>query len=177
MISMEPRPAATINVITRSGVMTHIQKMPNRPVEALVRKAPEKIPAFDIIREKETFLEAKKIFAGPSPPSAPAQPQSSPREASLDKVSILSTFFQSCLKLLRNQDALNELQNVIASCESLQSCDQDKMVHRVSRTGREMRLNAQIGAYDMTDVILDLGSDVNVLTKQTWEQMGKPTLA
>ena len=29
----------------------------------------------------------------------------------------------------------------------------------------------------MTDVILDLGSDVNVLTKQTWEQMGKPTLA
>ena len=28
----------------------------------------------------------------------------------------------------------------------------------------------------MTDVILDLGSEVNVLTKQTWEQMGKPTL-
>ena len=40
-----------------------------------------------------------------------------------------------------------------------------------------MRLNAQIGEYDMTDVILDLGSNVNVLTKQTWEQMGKPTLA
>ena len=39
-----------------------------------------------------------------------------------------------------------------------------------------MRLNAQIGEYDMTDVILDLGSEVNVLTKQTWEQMGKPTL-
>ena len=28
----------------------------------------------------------------------------------------------------------------------------------------------------MTDIILDLGSEVNVLTKQTWEQMGKPTL-
>ena len=28
----------------------------------------------------------------------------------------------------------------------------------------------------MTDVILDLGSEVNVLTKQTWEKMGKPTL-
>ena len=38
-----------------------------------------------------------------------------------------------------------------------------------------MRLNAQIGEYDMNDVILDLGSEVNVLTKQTWEQMGKPT--
>ena len=40
----------------------------------------------------------------------------------------------------------------------------------------EMRLNAQIGEYDMTDVILDLGSEVNALTKHTWEQMGKPTL-
>src|SRR5882757_7727394 len=40
-----------------------------------------------------------------------------------------------------------------------------------------MRLNVQIGEYDMTDVILDLGSDFNVLPKQTWGQMGKPSLA
>ena len=39
-----------------------------------------------------------------------------------------------------------------------------------------MRLNAQVGEYDITDVILDLGLEVNVLTKQTWEQMGKPNL-
>ena len=39
-----------------------------------------------------------------------------------------------------------------------------------------MRLNVQIGKYDMIDVILDLGSDVNVLPKQTWGQMGKPSL-
>ena len=37
-----------------------------------------------------------------------------------------------------------------------------------------MRLNAQIGDYGMYEVILDLGSEVNVLTKQTWELMGKP---
>ena len=76
--------------------------MEKRPAEARVCKAPEKIPAFDIAREKETFMEVKKDFAGPSPPSVAAQPQSPPREASLDKVSILSTFLQSCLKLLRN---------------------------------------------------------------------------
>ena len=29
----------------------------------------------------------------------------------------------------------------------------------------------------MYEVILDLGSNVNVLTKQTWEQMGSPKLA
>ena len=37
-------------------------------------------------------------------------------------------------------------------------------------------MNVQIGEYDMTDVILDLGSEVNVLPKQTWGQMGKPSL-
>ena len=29
----------------------------------------------------------------------------------------------------------------------------------------------------MDEVILDLGSEVNVLTKQTWEQMGSPKLS
>ena len=49
-------------------------------------------------------------------------------------------------------------------------------IKKYIRTGREMRLNAQIGDYDMDEVILDLGSEVNVLTKQTWEHMGKPKL-
>lgn len=35
---------------------------------------------------------------------------------------------------------------------------------------------AQIGDYEMDQVILDLGSDQNVLPKQTWEHMGKPAL-
>ena len=80
------------------------------------------------------------------------------------------------MKLLRNKNALNELQKVLQSCESQRSCDKGKNVNRVRRTGREMRLHAQIGEYDMTDIILDLGLEVNVLTKQTWEQMGKPKL-
>ena len=80
------------------------------------------------------------------------------------------------MKLLRNKNALNELQKVLQSCESQRSSDKGKNVNRVRRTGREMRLHAQIGDYDMTDIILYLGSEVNVLTRQTWEQMGKPTL-
>eukprot|EP00253_Pinus_taeda_P026519 PITA_26519 len=44
------------------------------------------------------------------------------------------------------------------------------------RTRREMRLTAQIGEYEMDQVILDLRLDANVLPKQTWERMGRPTL-
>ena len=79
------------------------------------------------------------------------------------------------MKILRNQNALNELQKVLAVTYHHRGIDQEKTVSRVRRTGREMRLNVQIGEYDMTDVILDLGSDVNVLPKQTWKQMGMPS--
>ena len=35
-----------------------------------------------------------------------------------------------------------------------------------------MKLTAQIGDFDMEQVVLDIGSEVNVLTKKTWEAMG-----
>jgi len=37
-----------------------------------------------------------------------------------------------------------------------------------------MRLTAQIREYEMDEVILDLGSDVNVLSKKTWEHVDRP---
>ena len=82
------------------------------------------MPTFDVEREKETFMNAKGYFADLSTAAAPAQPrqqQSQPQEASTDKVSTLSSFLQSCMKLLRNQTALNELQKVIASCKPQRS--------------------------------------------------------
>ena len=40
-----------------------------------------------------------------------------------------------------------------------------------------MRLNDVTGSYEMDEVVLELGSEVNVMTKQTWEIMAKPKLA
>ena len=110
-------------------------------------------------------------------PTQQHQQESQPQEASTDKVSTLSSFLQSCMKLLRNHNALKELQKVIASCEPQRSVGREKNVNRVRRNGREMRLNVQIDEYDKTNVIMDLGSEVNVLPKQTWGQMGKPSLS
>ena len=39
-----------------------------------------------------------------------------------------------------------------------------------------MRLSVVIGSYEMDEVVLDLGSEVNVMSKQTWEIMAKPKL-
>lgn len=40
-------------------------------------------------------------------------------------------------------------------------------LHQPKGTRREMRLSAHIGVYYMDQVILDLGSDANVLMKHT----------
>ena len=39
-----------------------VQNKEKQPDEAWVHKTPEKIPAFDVGREKGTFMEAKKDF-------------------------------------------------------------------------------------------------------------------
>ena len=44
-------------------------------------------------------------------------------------------------------------------------------VHKKRRTSREFKLNAKIGYFNMGDIILDLGFEVNVLQKKTWEAM------
>jgi len=49
-------------------------------------------------------------------------------------------------------------------------------VHRKKRTSREFRLNATIGDFNMGNIILDIGLDVNIFPKKTWEAMGEPTL-
>jgi hypothetical protein len=50
-------------------------------------------------------------------------------------------------------------------------------IKRYIRIGQEMRLSAVIGSYEMDEVVLDLGSEVNVMTKKTWEIMAKLKLA
>ena len=120
MISVEKRPILALNVVTRSGTTTQVQNKGKQPDEAWVRKTPEKIPTFDVGREKGTFMEAKKDFVDRRTSVATTeqhQQQLQFQEALLDQVSTLTSFLQSCMKLLRNQNALNELQKVIASCE------------------------------------------------------------
>ena len=41
---------------------------------------------------------------------------------------------------------------------------------------KEMCMNIHIGDFEVYSVILDLGSDMNILTKHTWQKMGRPTL-
>ena len=75
MIAVEPRPIPAVNVVTRSGATTDAQCQAKQPNEDWVCKAVGKTPAFDVRREKETFLEARQDFADPDLPVANKQHQ------------------------------------------------------------------------------------------------------
>jgi hypothetical protein len=51
----------------------------------------------------------------------------------------------------------------------------NRLLH-IKRTIEEFILSAHIGEYDVDNIILDLGSDVNVLPKNIWEMVGKPKM-
>ena len=54
----------------------------------------------------------------------------------------------------------------------------EKYIRRVKinkiRMRKEFHINAQVAGFQIRDTILDLGSDVNILPKKTWEALGKP---
>jgi hypothetical protein len=87
---------------------------------------------------------------------------------------------QSCVKLLKDPSSIKILQNMLKRCntEVERKLEQKTVnhLHTRRRTSREFRLNANIGDFNMGDIILDLGSEINVLPKKTWQCMGEPTL-
>jgi hypothetical protein len=98
----------------------------------------------------------------------------------LEKVSTMNTFIQSCAKLLNDPSSIRGLQDMIEICNTkVEGKLQKKTVnhlHTRRRRSREFRLNANIGDFNMGDIIMDLGSEVNILPKKKWHCMGEPTL-
>ena len=77
--------------------------------------------------------------------------------------------------MARDSDTLVELETLL---HHLDKTVKDSAMNSLQKrkTCKEMRMNIQIGDYEVDSIILDLGSDVNILTKQTWKLMGNPTL-
>jgi hypothetical protein len=72
------------------------------------------------------------------------------------------------------------LQNILEKCsiETEGNLEQKTInhLHTRRRMSREFILNANIRDFNMEDIILDLGYEVNVLLKKTWQCMREPTL-
>jgi hypothetical protein len=97
-----------------------------------------------------------------------------------NQVSCIKTFLQSCIQVFKDPSSVLVLQNLLDRCTTNSEGKLEQRIvnhlHARRRTSREFRLNASIEDFNMGDVILDLGSEVNVLPKKTWQCMGEPTL-
>lgn len=145
-----------------------------------VYKALEKEVGFYLECTKETFMDAKKSFAEASTlgNQNKVHKTNMPREVN---PSVLTTFLETCMKLMHDRKVVKGLQELINKCVNKENAlDGHYVVRKIgihkARTGREMRFTMQIGEYEMDQVILDLRSDAKFLPKQTWERMGRPTL-
>lgn len=136
-----------------------------------VCEAPTKEPESETEPVKEIFKEAKKSLTEASTSSSKDQ-----LESRMDP-SMLTTFFETCMNFLHGNKAIKGLQEMITRCAGLgEPCVVRKLGKHTLRTGQEIRLMMKICEYEMDQVILDLGSDVNVLQNQTWGCMGMPVL-
>ena len=88
----------------------------------------------------------------------------------------IKSFLQSFLKLIHDENAQFKVQRLIEYCDPTTAERAVNQIKRYIRTGREMRISVVIGSFEMDEVVLDLGSEVNVMRKQTWEIMAKPKL-
>ena len=72
------------------------------------------------------------------------------------KYGTLGKFFESCLSLARDSDSLVELEELLHLPDKTVK---DSAVNSLQKrkTGKEMRMNVQIGDYEVDSVILDLG--------------------
>jgi hypothetical protein len=96
------------------------------------------------------------------------------------EVSKLMDFLYTCINLIKDEKFVQELQHLVRQYE-IGRIDPllSRAVNQVSRkrrTNKKLHLSAHIGDYDVDYVVLDLGSEVNVMMKQTWALMGKPKL-
>jgi hypothetical protein len=96
------------------------------------------------------------------------------------EVSNLMEFLYTCIKLIHDESVVQELQNLIRQYElgnigPLLNWEVHQIAKKI-RTNKELHLNAQIGEYDIDYVVLNLGSEGNFMTKQTWALMRKPKL-
>jgi hypothetical protein len=80
----------------------------------------------------------------------------------LGQISTIKTFMQSCVKLLNDPSSVKVLQNMLERCNTNIEVNLEQKtlnhLHTRRRTSREFILNANIGDFNMGDIILDLGS-------------------
>lgn len=142
-VKVEPREEEpSINVITHSGMATR-GSAERAEMESMIRKEATKLEGAGFRKEKETSVVARQDYD--------QNETSNPNSGIKDEV---KPFLQACMKLIHNQQAVENLQALLDGCAGKEDPvmnikDVHKLYKQKRRTGQEMRLIEQIGDYEM----------------------------
>lgn len=101
---------------------------------------------------------------------------------------LIDSWIQLFLEILKENNFTEKLQNtlrLITDSEGHLGNDVitnllDRQTNKIKRTrsmiGQEFGLSTQINHFEVMNVMLDLGSDVNALSNKSWEALGHPKL-
>ena len=173
----------SVNIVTWSRIATEEDKGKQPEENVWVRKDLEKEARFDMNKVKETLMEEKRGFVDVGASTSRAQSTLTEKPAKISteqetNPSLLTYLLHTYMKCLMDQKVVEGLKYLIDNCNGKgKLLPKQYAIHKIDKgkksTGCKMRLTTQIGEFEMDQLILDLGSDVNVLLKQTWERMGK----
>jgi hypothetical protein len=147
----------------------------------------QNIPSPEMQEKPPQPIVYPKIVQVPASPPAPRNPVVTPRQPEQPQ-NVVDLWFQLFSDILGNDQLTEKLCNalylVLGNEEpteagirtNLPEKSTQRVQRRKVRTGKEFRLVAQLDEFEIKDVMLDLGSDVNILPKKTWEALGKPQL-
>jgi hypothetical protein len=89
----------------------------------------------------------------------------------------VSIFLHCCLQFINDPDATRKLTQMLSTCMGDQGMEKvilsplpTREVCQVSKqnhTGQEFKMTVELGGYEMDGVMLDLGSDMNILPKKS----------
>ena len=104
-----------MNIVLRSGTMNGDDKGKQPDENGWVCKSLDKEFHFDLERPKEMFMGVKKIFVGASTLGSQDKLLETSMPTETDP-SVLTTFLETCMKLLRDSKAVKGLQELINKC-------------------------------------------------------------
>lgn len=154
MMGAEPRKEDQImNIVLRSKITARDDEGRQTEEHGWIRKAPKKEVGFDLNRMKEKFMEAKKSFIEASTLGSHDKMQDISVSTEVD-LSMLTTFFETCIKLLPDRRVLEGFKELIKKCTNKEKVlDGHSEVRDIGknkvRTRCEMRITMKIRDYEM----------------------------
>ena len=85
---------------------------------------------------------------------------------------------QELLNLVHNDKSVSQFIDLLYNIKNKHSMEKQNknicILNQKNKSDVDLLVDLEIEGYHVQQVVLDFGSQVNIMTRDTWEQLGKP---